>query len=234
MWSIPLISLTVLLGLILLFVVPCDAAITRIGSATAQCGTTNPCTVTYTPTAGNFLVVHAQSSSLAASSVSDNGAGSSYSSAFVNGGSSSWYTASVGTSVTAISVNYSGSNDSVAIVVEYSGVSPSSPLDQTNATVATGSGTTATATAVTTTQANELLIGWFANFIPSNFTASGSGWGNTVNVTLSSTVLAATDKIVSATGTYDATATLGSGTWYANISTYKASTAVSRNRLWAQ
>jgi YD repeat-containing protein len=111
---------------------------------------------------------------------------------------------------------------------EFSGLLASGAKDQ--ATSATGSGTSPNSGNVTTTQADELLIGAIGVEGPSGDTFTPgtsyttterrgtSGGGATGNITVNPEY-----RIVSATNTYAATATLGtSRQWSAAIVTYKA------------
>jgi Cep192 domain 4/Purple acid Phosphatase, N-terminal domain/Calcineurin-like phosphoesterase len=97
---------------------------------------------------------------------------------------------------------------------EYAGISTTTPLDQ--AKVSTGSGTAIDSGGVTTTVANELIFGYAgvdgnvvsgpgATFTQRENTGNGEG---------------SEDKIVSAIGSYNATATGGSATWAGAIVTF--------------
>ncbi len=90
---------------------------------------------------------------------------------------------------------------------------------------AQGSGTSANSGSVTTTAADELLIGAIgASFSPTDITA-GSGWTSSGAVQSSGqgTSLLPMYRIVSAIGSYSATGSLsGSDSWSAAIATYKA------------
>jgi hypothetical protein len=99
-------------------------------------------------------------------------------------------------------------------VMEYSGLSTTSPLDV--ASGATGSGTSASSGSVTTTSANELIIG--AGNPTSTFTAAGTGFSNRI---INSFGGISEDKVVSSTGSYNATATLTSGTWVMQMVAFK-------------
>ncbi len=102
-------------------------------------------------------------------------------------------------------------------VLEYSGLDTANPLDVKAA--ATGTGTTANSGSVTTTSASELIVG--AGNPTSVFTAAGSGFSNRI---INSFGGISEDKIVSSTGSYNATATLTSGTWVMQMATFRAST----------
>jgi hypothetical protein len=99
-------------------------------------------------------------------------------------------------------------------VLEYSGLDTTSPLDV--ASSATGSGTTANSGPVATTYANELIFG--AGNPSSVFTGAGSGFSNRI---INSFGGISEDRIVSSTGSYNAMATLTSGTWVMQVVTFR-------------
>ena len=103
-------------------------------------------------------------------------------------------------------------------VMEYSGLSTSNPLDVTSA--GTGAGTTANSGSATTTSASELIVG--AGNPVSTFTAAGSGFTSRV---INSFGGISEDKIVNATGSYNATATMTSGGWVMQMATFRAQTS---------
>jgi hypothetical protein len=100
--------------------------------------------------------------------------------------------------------------------LEYSGLDTSSPLDVSAA--ATGTGTTANSGSATTTSASELIVG--AGNPTSVFTAAGSGFSNRI---INAFGGISEDRIVSSTGSYNATATLTSGTWVMQMAAFRAS-----------
>jgi Glycosyl hydrolases family 16/IPT/TIG domain len=100
-------------------------------------------------------------------------------------------------------------------VMEYSGLSTSNPLDVTSA--GTGAGTTANSGSATTTSASELIVG--AGNPVTTFKAAGSGFTSRV---INSFGGISEDKIVNATGSYNATATMTSGGWIMQVATFKA------------
>jgi len=101
-------------------------------------------------------------------------------------------------------------------VLEYSGLDPANPLDVSSA--ATGSGTTANSGSATTTSASELIVG--AGNPSGAFKSAGSGFVSRMINTYGGI---SEDKIVSSTGSYNATATLTSGTWVMQMATFRAS-----------
>ncbi|MGA9800313.1 MAG: IPT/TIG domain-containing protein, partial [Terriglobales bacterium] len=84
--------------------------------------------------------------------------------------------------------------------LEYSGLNPTSPLDQTAG--AAGSGTTASSGAATTVSANELIFG--AGMTAAAFTGAVTGLVSRIITTTDADI--AEDRTVDATGSYSATA----------------------------
>ncbi|TAL41702.1 MAG: hypothetical protein EPN91_10020, partial [Salinibacterium sp.] len=106
-------------------------------------------------------------------------------------------------------------------ILEYSGLDPSNPVDVTAG--ASGSSATSNSGAVTTTNANDLLVG--ANMVAT--LTSGAGTGFTSRIITSPNGDIAEDRIVTATGSYSATATLTSaGPWVMQMVALKAGGAV--------
>lgn len=105
-----------------------------------------------------------------------------------------------------------------AIIAEYSGVTSVSPLDQT--ANATGTSTAANSGNVTTTVANELLLGFVSNSTTNGLTIT-PGSGYTTRQTVNGNTYLE-DKVVTTTGTNAASATLSSSVpWFAAIVTLK-------------
>ena len=129
--------------------------------------------------------------------------------------------------------NIASGNDTVSVVfsqaaafpdiriLEYAGVSTTSPLDVTNG----GSGTSANGAVVssgaaTTTAANELIFG--AGMTSWSFTKAGATFSSDV-ITAGGNI--AEQELVSAAGPYSASATLGasgSANWVMQMATFKA------------
>ena len=86
-------------------------------------------------------------------------------------------------------------------IAEYSGIDPTTPVDAVAA--AQGSGASSNSGLVTTGNANDLLVG--ANLVQSTSTTAGAGYTSRV-ITPDGDILE--DRIVSATGSYSATAVL--------------------------
>jgi IPT/TIG domain len=101
-------------------------------------------------------------------------------------------------------------------VLEYSGLDVANPLDVSAG--GSGSGTTATSGSAATTSANELIVG--AGNPSSVFTSAGSGFSSRM---INAYGGISEDKIVSSTGSYNATATLTSGAWVMQMATFRAS-----------
>ncbi|HKS96222.1 MAG TPA: IPT/TIG domain-containing protein [Terriglobia bacterium] len=101
-------------------------------------------------------------------------------------------------------------------VLEYKGLSQTSPLDVTAAAV--GSSTTASSGSATTTSANELIFA--ADTIATGTPGPGAGFTTRIITSPDSDI--AEDKIVSSTGSYSATAPVSpSGYWVMQMATFK-------------
>jgi hypothetical protein len=100
-------------------------------------------------------------------------------------------------------------------VLEYSGLSTTSPLDVTAG--AAGTGTSASSGAATTTAANELIFG--AGMTSTRFTAAGTGF--TARIITTTDADLAEDRIVSSTGSYTAAAPVTSSKWVMQMVTFK-------------
>jgi hypothetical protein len=138
-----------------------------------------------------------------------------------------WYapiTAGGGTRPTITITPSSGANHG-AILREYSGLA-ASPLDQTQSNSSTSTTTSQTSNATgTTTQADELVVGAMqCRSSSTTFTVTaGSGYGNLANITTNFMRPSMEDKIVSATGTQEATFTTSENTtaYAAAVATFK-------------
>ena len=101
-------------------------------------------------------------------------------------------------------------------IAEYSGIDTSAPFDVANG--ASGSGTALSSGSMTTTTANEVIVG--GNVLANSTTAVGSGFTSRVQTTHGHIL---EDRIVTATGSYAATATQGpSGIWAMVGATFRA------------
>jgi hypothetical protein len=204
--------------------------IIRVGSASNGCGLgTSSCTVTYSPTAGNFvevMVSYRNDASQPITSLTDNanGGSSTYQTAFsdVNVGThytlATYYVCSVKSGVSTITANFPTNGDSAVIVTEYSGIAPSSCLDKVSSR-----STSSDSNPVTTTYSQELLLGYF--FQSNNGTDLFTGSNGFLTIKNQNApngeVLATVGKTVSSIGTYRATAAnvIGGGLKY--IITFK-------------
>jgi hypothetical protein len=99
-------------------------------------------------------------------------------------------------------------------ILEYSGIDTVNPLDQTASAV--GSSSSASSGNVTTSTAKELLVA--AGTTTGAFVSAGTGFTARVITTPDADI--AQDQIVSATGTYSATANQ-SGTWVMQVVSFK-------------
>src|SRR6202035_1934274 len=101
-------------------------------------------------------------------------------------------------------------------ILEYSGIDTNSPLDVTAAAI--GSSSTASSGAATTTLANELIFG--ADLTVTATTGAGSGFTSRIITVPDSDI--AEDRIVTATGSYAATASTNPGAWIMQMVAFKA------------
>lgn len=99
-------------------------------------------------------------------------------------------------------------------ILEYRGLSTTSPLDVTRA--GTGTGTAANSGSATTTSSSELIFG--AGTTGTAFSAAGSGFTSRM-INIYGNI--AEDKIVTSSGTYNATATTSSSNWVMQMATFK-------------
>lgn len=129
------------------------------------------------------------------------------------------FSAPQGSSATTLTCSASGSSSSFSpSAAEYSGIIASSPVDGTPPAVTNGVGTTVTCPAVTTTNANDVVVAIVANYTKDNpggtFSSPTGSFNLRTQANGGSTArlsVAYLDQIVSSTGTYTAGVTL-SGT----------------------
>jgi fibronectin type 3 domain-containing protein len=115
-----------------------------------------------------------------------------------------------------VTVTFSGgASDPDLRILEYRGADASTPVDVTS--TGTGSGTTSTTPAVTTTTPSDLLFA--ANVVTTKSTAAGTGFTSRI-ITPDGNI--AEDRMVTAVGSYTATATLNSGQWIAQVVAFRA------------
>jgi len=101
-------------------------------------------------------------------------------------------------------------------VLEYSGADTTNPLDVTAA--GTGTGTAANSGFATTTSSNELIFG--SGTTGNAFSAAGSGFTSRM-INIYGNI--AEDKIVTSSGSYNATATTSSSNWVMQMATFRSS-----------
>lgn len=190
------------------------------------------------PTAGNCLVAGATASGgTIVSSFADN-AGNTWSKHPETTGQDADHTAALGVApncaggATTVTVNYSGSTFCSLSIAEYSGVAASAPVDKT--ATATGFGTSAATSAVTTTVPDEVLIVLTcrnAANSPATLTPGTNFTERTDTGGIRPGQLA--DRFVTSTGSYAGAATLDSSSgWGQAFMTLKgASGQPARRRL---
>jgi len=181
-------------------------------------------------TTGNLLVVfvgfHAATATV--SSIADT-AGNTYtyvaSAVYSSNRIECWYAKNItGNANNVVTATFSASVNYRTITVDqYSGCDPSAPLDQYN----TGSGNSKTPTTgnITTTAADEVLVAGVYLRIGYNITA-GTNYTLRTLTNSAPSAGASEDRIVSATGTYNATFSLDSAIYWASIiASFKAGAA---------
>jgi hypothetical protein len=132
-----------------------------------------------------------------------------------------YYAKNIASGSNAVTVTFNGTVAYPNVnVLEYSGLDTANPLDVSAA--ATGSGTTANSGSATTTSANELIVG--AGNPTSVFTGAGSGFSNRV---INGFGGISEDRVVSSSGSYNATASLTSGVWVMQMAAFRTSAGTS-------
>jgi glucose/arabinose dehydrogenase/PKD repeat protein len=134
-----------------------------------------------------------------------------------------WYASNIKAAVAGantVTVTFSASTPYVDLrALEYSGLDPANPFDA--GASASGNGTSANSGAVTTTGANELILG--AGMTGGLFSAAGTSFTNRI---ITNDADIAEDRIVTTAGSYSATATLNpSAGWVMQVATFRAATA---------
>lgn len=180
-----------------------------------QQGTTNPTVsgVTLGGSAGNFAA-----------------AATAYNSSFDN--AAIWVDPNCAGGQTSVVISFTGGSGTgvtyAAWVMEWSGISGSSPVDQSSDGNGAGTSFSSGATG-TTVQAAELVVGVDANNT-STPTGPSSPWTNLTVLSVTSGVttmkLIASYQVASATGTFTYSGSIsGSGSWGAAVATLKAGSA---------
>ena len=209
---------------------PVPIAFVQVNAATPQTNqTVVPVTYTSAQTAGdtNILAIGWNNTTSTITSVVDS-AGNTYRlavpKASANGVSQAiWYASNIKTAAAganAVTVTFSASTPYVDIrALEYSGIDFANPFDV--GASASGNSTSANSGTVTTTSANELIFG--AGITGGLFSAAGTGFNNRI-ITHDGDI--AEDRIVTAAGSYSATATLSpSAGWVMQAATFRGATA---------
>jgi len=230
---------------VLLFFVTSNAfAQTRVQYTTGSCNGSASIAMTAltsTPVNGNTLVAIISTRGTSASRVNNiTQTGATWSRAIqatnTNGTTTEiWYAPNVSSAVKAITINLAASLRAAAVVIEYSGILTTSPLDAFNNS--TGNSTAAvTGTTVTTAQRNELWIGgiglvnstYTLGTITNSFTSViAAGVASTGTANQNSKVYAL-EKIVTATGTASSGGAVStSSQWSGAIATFKKAPIVS-------
>ena len=232
-------TISILFVLLLGSVVPIEAAIAVVQRTSQSCASATSCTTVnfgsavtggntmwvgcrYGSTGRTVTITDSASNTYPAASVtqtSGSGGGSQptiqgYGLANITGGSSFNVTCGVSGAATRIEV----------IAIEVSGAASSNVVDKVASAPGNGNSLDSGATA-TTAQANELLIGFGATAASRTYTL-GSGYSNLTDAG-SAGFFASEEKTVSATGTYNATLTVGGATtnWSMAIMTLKEATS---------
>lgn len=210
---------------------PAGATYTFVQGVSNGCGASG-CSCTISPTVGNLVLLDFGNAAASVTIIpSDNASGgsSTWNVAFTDGATAGGGTfgeaySVVKSGVTAVSFTGTTGADSSAVCTEYS-ISTSrttaTVLDQVASTTATGTGTTETASPITTTATNELIAG--SSLIQSgSFVITGTnGFTNRKDVGWASRTTTALSQSVSSLGTYAASGTMSSSTWYARTVSYK-------------
>jgi len=106
-------------------------------------------------------------------------------------------------------------------ILEYKGADPNNPVDVAAAN--SGSGATSSSGAATTTNATDLLFG--ANLVQTVTSGPGSGFASRLLTSPDGDI--AEDEMVTATGSYNATASLSSGQWIMQMVAFRTSSGSS-------
>lgn len=123
-----------------------------------------------------------------------------------------------GTGANTVTVTFNTATPYVDLrAVEYSGLNSLNPIDAAAST--TGTGATASTASVTTTNAQDLIFA--AGTTKGSFSAAGANFTNRIITTPDGDIVE--DRLVAATGSYNATAALsGSAAWVMQTVTFKA------------
>jgi YD repeat-containing protein len=202
-----------------------DASIAYVQSGTKSIAPASAVTVTYgsAQAAGdlNVVVVSWIDTNPIAPSVTDT-KGNVYTAAigpihYATGAQAIYYAKNIVAGSNAVTVTFSASVNFLDVrTAEYSGIDTVSPLD--GAVGATGTAISMSSGALTTTNANDLLVA--GNYLASTTTAPGAGY---TRRQLSSYSSILEDRVVNATGSYAGTATQNAtGWWDMQMAAFKA------------
>jgi hypothetical protein len=125
-----------------------------------------------------------------------------------------------GAGANSVTVTFSGAASYPDVrIAEYQGIDTVNPFDA--ALGASGTSTTSDSGALTTKTTNELLVG--ANTVTNTTMAAGPGYTSRVITSPDGDILE--DRVVSAAGTYNATATLSGGSWVMQAVAFRGAVA---------
>jgi hypothetical protein len=134
-----------------------------------------------------------------------------------------YYAANIGSAAAGantVTVTFSGAAVFPDVrIAEYRGLDPASPFD--GGIGAMGTSTTSDSGALTTTGANELLVG--ANMVTNVTSAAGTGYTSRVITSPDGDIFE--DRVVTAAGSYNATAPVSGGSWVIQIVAFRAASA---------
>jgi hypothetical protein len=138
-----------------------------------------------------------------------------------------YYAKSTAGGTTSLTLNFSGGSTYLLVAVaEVAGLDPSAPLDQSGYNESLTATAAWSSAAVTTTAANEYLFSWAATEAsnpPCSNPASGWTIESQTNDANGGATVCLLDRIVSATGSYQASATAGTAQHYAmELATFKS------------
>ena len=203
---------------------PATPAFVQVASSTPQTPQTTVATAFgQAQTAGNLDVVAIGWDNITSNVVSvTDSAGNTYQLAAPtkrSGGNSQamYYAKNIAAGANTVTVTLSGATPYVDVrIAEYSGLDPVNPLDTTSS----GGGTSAQpdSGAAATTSSTELLVG--AGTTTGFYNGPGSGYTTRIITTPDGDILE--DRVVTNTGSYNATAGMVSSTWVMQLVTFRA------------
>ena len=200
---------------------PATPQFVQVRAKEVTSGATNSLAFNSANTAGNLIVVYAIWSNTNSASVSDS-RGNTYATAAARttwGGSLSgqvFYARNVAGGANTVTATFATAVTSFAAIYihEYAGIDKVNPLDVSRSAVGTGGAMSSGP--VTTTNANDLLLGAAAS--TSSVTKAGAGWTTRSKAFGNRTI----DRNVASAGSYTATATQNSNAWIMQLVAFKA------------